>query len=228
MHALTFNRKKLCWLWWSGDNIQYLVQKNHSHPYQKQGLQDDENSYQKSESHWVKSEESEDCKHVFFWFFWLEGLGIYWRYRNRYRAFWVPEKSIGIGIVKIWYRKKVSVSVSSKFGTGKKYRYRYRRYLVPEKSIGIGIAQNYGYRHTLPSIMEDSGCCWIVFKGVFLIQVWLGRGAPHGDFLIINTSRCSVDLYSAVLSPVLKNFMFHVYIHGIQITTMSPAQHLTT
>ena len=50
----------------------------------------------------------------------------------------------------------------------------------------------------------------------------------HGDFLIINTSRCSVDLYSAVLSPVLKNFMFHVYTHGIQITTMSPAQHLTT
>lgn len=46
-------------------------------------------------SHWVKSEESEDCKHVFFWIFWLEGLGIYWRYRNRYRAFWVPEKSIG-------------------------------------------------------------------------------------------------------------------------------------
>ena len=79
-----------------------------------------------------------------------------------------------------------------------------------------------------PSIMEDSGCCWIVFKGVFLIQVRLGRGAPHGDFLIINTSRCSVDLYSAVLSPVLKNFMFHVYTHGIQITTMSPAQHLTT
>ena len=100
-------------------------------------------------SHWVKSEQSEDCKHVFFWIFWLEGLGIYWRYRNRYRAFWVPEKSIGIGIGKIWYRKKVSVSVSSKFGTGKKYRYRYRRYLVPEKSIGIGIAQNYGYRHTL-------------------------------------------------------------------------------
>ena len=49
-------------------------------------------------SHWVKSEQSEDCKHVFFWIFWLEGLGIYWRYRNRYRAFWVPEKSIGIGI----------------------------------------------------------------------------------------------------------------------------------
>ena len=77
-------------------------------------------------SHWVKSEQSEDCKHVFFWIFWLEGLGIYWRYRNRYRAFWVPEKSIGIGIVKIWYRKKVSVSVSKISGTGKKYRYRYR------------------------------------------------------------------------------------------------------
>ena len=90
-------------------------------------------------SHWVKSEQSEDCKHVFFWIFWLEGLGIYWRYRNRYRAFWVPEKSIGIGIGKIWYRKKVSVSVSAKFGTGKKYRYRYRQNLVPEKSIGIGI-----------------------------------------------------------------------------------------
>ena len=28
-------------------------------------------------SHWVKSEESEDCKHVFSEFFWLEGLGIY-------------------------------------------------------------------------------------------------------------------------------------------------------
>ena len=110
-------------------------------------------------SHWVKSEESEDCKHVFFWIFWLEGLGIYWRYRNRYRAFWVPEKSIGIGIGKIWYRKKVSVSVSSKFGTGKKYRYRYRRYLVPEKSIGIGIAQNYGYRHTLAEISKIMVYC---------------------------------------------------------------------
>ena len=53
-------------------------------------------------SHWVKSEQSEDCKHVFFWIFWLEGLGIYWRYRNRYRAFWVPEKSIGIGIGIVW------------------------------------------------------------------------------------------------------------------------------
>ena len=114
-------------------------------------------------SHWVKSEESEDCKHVFFWIFLARRswyilkvsepvsciLGTGKKYRYRYRQNLVPEKSIGIGIVKIWYRKKVSVSVSSKFGTGKKYRYRYRRYLVPEKSIGIGIAQNYGYRHTL-------------------------------------------------------------------------------
>ena len=118
-------------------------------------------------SHWVKSEQSEDCKHVFFlnflarrsWYILKVSepvsciLGTGKKYRYRYRQNLVPEKSIGIGIVKIWYRKKVSVSVSSKFGTGKKYRYRYRRYLVPEKSIGIGIAQNYGYRHTLIFIL---------------------------------------------------------------------------
>ena len=51
----------------------------------------------------------------------------------------VPEKSLGTGIGKIWYRKKVSKAVSEKFGTEKKYRYRYRKYLVLEKSIGIGI-----------------------------------------------------------------------------------------
>ena len=48
---------------------------------------------------------------------------------------------IGTGIGKIWYRKKVPVSVSEKFGTGKKYRYRYRKNLVPEKSIGTGIGK---------------------------------------------------------------------------------------
>ena len=46
------------------------------------------------------------------------------------------EKSLGTGIGKIWYQKKVSdsllvpekmpVSLSKLFGTGKKYRYRYR------------------------------------------------------------------------------------------------------
>ena len=42
---------------------------------------------------------------------------------NRYRKYLVPEKSLGTGIGKSWYRKK--------------YRYRYRKYLVPEKNIGI-------------------------------------------------------------------------------------------
>ena len=79
-------------------------------------------------SHWVKSEESEDCKHVFFWIFLARRswyilkvsepvsciLGTGKKYRYRYRQNLVPEKSIGIGIVKIWYRKKVLVSVSLK------------------------------------------------------------------------------------------------------------------
>ena len=38
--------------------------------------------------------------------------------RNRYRKNLVPEKSLGTGIGKIWYRKKVSEPVSKKFGTG--------------------------------------------------------------------------------------------------------------
>ena len=38
--------------------------------------------------------------------------------RNRYWKKFVPEKSIGTGIGKIWYRKKVSEHVSEKFGTG--------------------------------------------------------------------------------------------------------------
>ena len=63
----------------------------------------------------------------------------FWWYRNRYRKKLALEKSLGTGIGKIWYRKKVPEPVSEKFGTGKKYRYRYRKYLVPEKSIGTGI-----------------------------------------------------------------------------------------
>ena len=60
-------------------------------------------------------------------------------YRNRYWKNLVPEKSFGTGIGKIWYRKKVSESVSEKSGTEKtigivignilyrkKYRNRYR------------------------------------------------------------------------------------------------------
>ena len=55
------------------------------------------------------------------------------------REFFIFSGGIGTGIGKIWYRKKVSESVSEKFGTkkvpvlvskifgtGKKYRYRYR------------------------------------------------------------------------------------------------------
>ena len=48
---------------------------------------------------------------------------------------------IGTGIGKNWYRKKVSVPVSEKFGTVKKYRNRYRKNLVPEKSLGTGIGK---------------------------------------------------------------------------------------
>ena len=44
---------------------------------------------------------------------------------------------IGTGIGKNWYRKKVSVPVSEKFGTVKKYR----KNLVPEKSLGTGIGK---------------------------------------------------------------------------------------
>ena len=55
----------------------------------------------------------------------------FWWYRNRYRKNLVPEKSLGTGIGKIEYRKKVSEPVSRKFGT--------------EKSTGIGI-ENIWYR----------------------------------------------------------------------------------
>ena len=58
-------------------------------------------------------------------------FSFFWWYRNRYRNKLVPEKSLGTGIGKIWYRKKVSEPVSEKFGTG--------------KSTGIGI-ENIWYR----------------------------------------------------------------------------------
>ena len=90
-------------------------------------------------SHWVKSEESEDCKHVFFWIFLARRSWYILKVSEPVSCILGTGKSIGIGIGKIWYRKKVSVSVSAKSGTGKKYRYRYRQNLVPEKSIGIGI-----------------------------------------------------------------------------------------
>ena len=52
-----------------------------------------------------------------------ENFSDFWWYRNRYRKKLVPEKSLGTGIGKNWYRKKLSEPV---FGVGKKYWYRYR------------------------------------------------------------------------------------------------------
>ena len=63
---------------------------------------------------------------------WVPGIvHFFWWYRNRYRKNLVPEKSLGTGIGKIEYRKKVSEPVSRKCGT--------------EKSTGIGI-ENICYR----------------------------------------------------------------------------------
>ena len=76
-------------------------------------------------SHWVKSEESEDCKHVFFLNFLARRSWYILKVSEPVSCILGTGKSIGIGIGKIWYRKK--------------YRYRYRQNLVPEKSIGIGI-----------------------------------------------------------------------------------------
>ena len=56
----------------------------------------------------------------------------FWWYWNWYRKKLVTEKSLGTGIGKIWYRKKVPEPVSEKFGTG--------------KSTGIGIV-NIWYRY---------------------------------------------------------------------------------
>merc|ERR1712141_207681 len=80
----------------------------------------------------------------------------------RYREFPVPGififfGGIGTGIGKIWYRKKVPVSVSEKFGTGKKYRYRYRKNLVPEKSTGIGIGKIWYRKKVSEPVSEKFG-----------------------------------------------------------------------
>ena len=40
--------------------------------------------------------------------------------------------------------KKVSVSVSEKFGLGKKSRFRFRKIWYRKKSLGIGFGQNFG------------------------------------------------------------------------------------
>ena len=64
-------------------------------------------------------------------------------YRNRYRKNFVPEKSLGTGIGKIWYRKKVSEPVSEKIVTGKIYRNRYWKYWVPEK-VSEPVSEKFG------------------------------------------------------------------------------------
>ena len=86
-------------------------------------------------SHWVKSEESEDCKHVFFWIF-------------------LARRS--------WYILKVSEPVSCILGTGKKYRYRYRSKLwVPSHSVPLAMLVLNPFqpanRHNL---LEDRSLPW--------------------------------------------------------------------
>merc|ERR1711989_57010 len=67
----------------------------------------------------------------------------------------VPKKSLGIGLGKIWYRKKVSEPVLEKFGTGTNFRrqnleilkiyneywYRYREFVIFSGGIGTGIGK---------------------------------------------------------------------------------------
>ena len=50
---------------------------------------------------------------------------------------------IGTGIVKIWYRKKVSEPVSVKLSIGKKSRNRYRENLVPKK-VPVSVSKIFG------------------------------------------------------------------------------------
>ena len=63
----------------------------------------------------------------------FENFPFWWWFRIRHRKVWY-RKSIEFGIEKSWY-KKVSDSVSEKFGIGKKFRIRFR--------------SSFGYRHTL-------------------------------------------------------------------------------
>ena len=69
----------------------------------------------------------------------------------------VPEKSLGTGIGKIWYRKKVSDPVSEKFSSGKKYQKRYQKNLVPEKSTGIGIGKIWYRKKVSEPVSEKFG-----------------------------------------------------------------------
>ena len=57
----------------------------------------------------------------------------------------VPEKNLGTGMGKIWYRKKVSEPVSEKFGTGKSLGTGIGKVWYRKKGTGIGI-ENIWYR----------------------------------------------------------------------------------
>merc|ERR1712130_455474 len=75
----------------------------------------------------------------------IPGIGnfsYFWWYRNRYRKKLVPEESLGTGIGKIWYWKKVSEPVSEKFGTGKKSRNRYQKKFGTGKKVSVSVSFN--------------------------------------------------------------------------------------
>merc|ERR1712105_575559 len=76
----------------------------------------------------------------------IPGIGnfsFFWWYRNRYRKKLVPEKSLGTGIGRIWYRKKS--------------RNRYRKNLVPEKSLGTGIGRIWYRKKVSEPVSEKFG-----------------------------------------------------------------------
>ena len=54
----------------------------------------------------------------------------------------VSEKSLGFGFGKFGLGRKVSVS--EKFGLGKKSRFRFRKIWYRKKCLGIGFGQNFG------------------------------------------------------------------------------------
>ena len=64
------------------------------------------------------------------------------KYQFRFRKNLVSEKILGFGFGKFGLGRKVSVSVSEKFGLLKKSRFRKNWYR--KKSLGIGFGQNFG------------------------------------------------------------------------------------
>ena len=61
--------------------------------------------------------------------------------KSRFRKNLVPEKSLGFGFRKFGFGKKVSVSVLTIFGLGKKSRFRFRNNLVSEK-VSVSVSEN--------------------------------------------------------------------------------------